>query len=100
MIKELGTLMMLGSLAVHGPSVVGQTNAPEANSLTAYVEAANKGDYQPDPIVTTVANLCPVIMQAAKGQDNPYGGQMNAACAMLQAAEAPGSEDLLAMVGG
>lgn len=96
MIKEMGTLMMLGSLALQGPALVSQPQT-QPTTLSGYIEAANSDTHQPDPIVTTVANLCPVILEAAKGHDNPYSVQMEAACGLLQSSSAPISDDLLAL---
>lgn len=99
MIKDIGVLMMLATGAVNAPALLPDT-AQQPETLSEYIQMANDGTLKPDPVVTMVANLCPVILEASEGQDNIYASQMNAACGLLQGAQTSETDinNLLAMV--
>ncbi len=99
MIKDIGMLMMLGSMAVNTPAMLPDNN-PQPETLSGYVQAAQDGSLKQDPVVTMVANLCPIISEAAEGEKSVYADQMKSACGLLQGAQSNDADldTLLAMV--
>lgn len=96
MVKELSLMLMAGAFTAQTPALFTSGQA-QPQSLTEYVQAANDGTLPQDPLVQTVANLCPVIAEAAE-TEGAMGAHIGAACAMLQTGQPAGAEELLALL--